>query len=235
MIPSFTTTIAAMKYTGYRMTDKRPPWIRSGGRHAGLWLFPCRVTMFFTCMVIFLAGPSIVFAERVKPLNPDCKACPTVISYEGIEAKTILGIDSLRFLTKLKNREAYEKTIKIDLDGNKPVGSETDPDEGYELLVFSYKHLVAINSLQDTSVIKIETDFQNLHPAETSDKWMPEIQLMPSNRDALKKKDDLATAWKKMNASKLYQVINREGASHDKWNDNLTKFILQVLEAVDGK
>lgn len=186
------------------------------------------------CLLLLLVYPAGVFAEKVKPLNPDCDVCPTAICYEGNEARELLGMDGMRLLLKLKSENLDQKTNKIDLDGKKPIGLEKDPDEGYELLVFSYKHLVAINSLQDTSTIKIETDFQNLKPGDDSNTWMPEIQLMPPNSDAIQKTDDLETAWKKMKASRLYIVVNHNSNDHKVWKENLSKTIRKVLEAVTG-
>ena len=34
---------------------------------------------------------TFAFAESVKSLYPDCEVCPVVISYDGDEARNILG------------------------------------------------------------------------------------------------------------------------------------------------
>jgi hypothetical protein len=42
-----------------------------------------------------------VCAESVKPLNPDCVVCPVVISYDGSEAKKILGDNAAQQILNL--------------------------------------------------------------------------------------------------------------------------------------
>lgn len=189
-----------------------------------------------TLLVLLLIFVKTVdgFAEKVKPLNPDCEVCPVVISYEGSEAKDILGLEGARWLFKMKRQDTDQKVSKIDIDGIKPVGRENDPDQGYELLVFSSKHLIGINSIQDSSGIKIKTDYKHLDSTGAASAWKPEIQLMPTNSAAIEKDDDLAFAWEKMKASKLYSAINRGGASDEKWEEKLSQFVLHVLDTING-
>jgi hypothetical protein len=186
-----------------------------------LWL----VISFLALFIIF---PLNVFAERVKPLNPDCDVCPVVICYDGDEAKGILGKAGIQLLLKLK--EIEKKTIKIDLDGLKKIGSEKDSDEGYELLVFGYKHLISINSIRYGAVIKIRTDYRNLNSEGVSNSWTPEIHLKPDNNIQIEKDDDLETAWNKFKKSPLYHSINNNSMDHSGWTDNLRKMVLHVLE-----
>ena len=84
-----------------------------------------------------------------------------------------MGFEGKRWLLKLKNRDTSQKTHKIDLDGVKAVGTENDPNQGYELLCISYKHSVVVNSLQDSSSIKINTDYKRLDSAGgASNAWI---------------------------------------------------------------
>ncbi|MDX9786052.1 MAG: hypothetical protein RBT11_04735 [Desulfobacterales bacterium] len=181
-------------------------------------------------VVLLIIFPESLFAERVKPLNPDCDVCPVVICYEGEEAKRILGKEAVNLLLKLTNLE--QKTNKIDLDGVKNTGSETDSDEGYELLVFSYNHLISINSIFDKAVIQIKTDPRSLSPEGISTAWSPEIHLRPPGFVVIDKTDDLETAWHKVKEGSLYQYINKDGAPHHMFKDNLGKMILYVLKTV---
>ena len=174
----------------------------------------------------------MISAEVVKPLNPDCDVCPVVISYGKDETKKILGTKGMHLLSLLKKIDS--KTSKIDLDGLKKPGSEKDSDEGYELLVFSYKHLVAINSIKDKTTIKIKTDFKNLRPDNISSTWAPEIQLTPPQFSQIEKNDDLETAWEKIKIGMLYQYINNYSMDHNTWTENLRKTLIFVLDEVTG-
>lgn len=179
-------------------------------------------------LVTLIFFPEIIFAERVKPLNPDCDVCPVVICYEGEEARRILG--GLNSVVKLSALE--EKTSKIDLDGVRKTGSEKDADEGYELLVFSYKHLISINSIHDGAVIQIKTDHQNLSPKGSLDTWAPEIHLRPPDFARINKTDSLDAAWNKFKEGSLYSYVNRNNTDHGVFTDNLRKMILYVLDSV---
>lgn len=173
-----------------------------------------RVIVLFL-MFIF---PALSFAENVKPLNPECAVCPVVISYEGDEARKILGQEGIKLLLKLK--EIDQKTSKIDLDGVRKNGSEFGSDEGYELLVIAYKHKVVINSIQDKSSLTVLTDHEK-----------HEIRL--KNDDIrIGKDDDLEMAWAKVKTGKLYEHINGMGMAD--WNENLSKIIYVALKAVIG-
>jgi hypothetical protein len=181
-------------------------------------------------LILLIVFPGGILAEKVKPLNPDCDVCPVVISYEGEEARGILGKEGVALLLKLSTIK--EKTSKIDLDGVKKTGSERDGNEGYELLVFSYKHMISINSIRDGAVVKIQTDFQNLNSGGGANSWAPEIYLTPPSFAAIQKDDDLKTAWDKVKNSTLYEYINTSNANGPVFKDNLRKMILYVLEAV---
>ncbi|MBU0993434.1 MAG: hypothetical protein KJ737_13145 [Proteobacteria bacterium] len=184
-----------------------------------LWIF------FFLLML-----PFIGYAEKVKPLNPDCEVCPVVISYEGDEAKNILGPDVMNQIKRLEKIE--QKTIKIDLNGIKKVGSDKDADEEYELIVNVNRNSIAINSIRDSSTIKIKTDYSNLAMnAWTIDKWNPEIQLSPSI--SLHKTDDLELAWDNMKASRIYGYVNNS-IDHREWNNKIREFIINILTLVSG-
>lgn len=182
--------------------------------------------IFFLVTLIFFPGE--IFAERVKPLNPDCDVCPVVICYEGEEARRILGgVYSLMKLSALE-----EKTSKIDLDGVRKTGSEKDADEGYELLVFSYKHLISINSIHDKAVIQIKTDHQNLSPKGNLDTWAPEIHLRPPAFAQINKTDSLDAAWDKFKEGSLYSYVNRNNTDHGVFADNLRNMFFFILESV---
>ncbi|MBU0993375.1 MAG: hypothetical protein KJ737_12850 [Proteobacteria bacterium] len=181
---------------------------------------------FIWLLFFLLMTPFVSLAEKVKPLNPDCDVCPVVISYEGDEAKSILGPDVMNQIRRLEKIE--QKTIKIDLDGIKKVGSEKDADEEYELIVNVNRNSIAINSIQDSSTIKIKTDYNNLAMnAWNIDKWNPEIQLLPSM--GLHKTDDIELAWGNMKASRMYGYVNNS-IDHREWNNKMKKFIINVLE-----
>lgn len=169
------------------------------------------------------------FAERVKPLNPDCETCPVVISYEGDEARSILGKDGMSLIMKLDRVE--KKTRKIDLDGVKAIGTEKDSDEDYELLVIVHKDSITINSIQDLSSIKIITDFDESELHRNMNKWNPEIQLLLSRANGIRKTDNLDSAWEKMKDSSIYGHVNNS-KDPTEWNNNFRKFVLNVLEAV---
>ncbi len=190
--------------------------------------FELRLAAFFLMLFIILSTNA--FAEKVKLLNPDCDVCPVVICYDGDEAKSILGKAGIQFLLKLKDID--QKTIKIDLDGLQKIGSENDSDQGYELSVRSYKHLISIRSIRDGALIKIKTDYKNLSAEGALNVWSPEIQLKPRTHAQIEKEDDLETAWIKIKESRLYQYINNNSENHSLWNKNLSKMILYVLEAV---
>lgn len=185
---------------------------------------------FFYLICLVFAVPAVLLAERVKPLNPDCAVCPVVISYEGEEAKKLLGSDGTALLMRLANID-HNKTIKIDMDGIKSPGSESDSDNGYELLVFVYPHLIAINCIQDESSIKISTDHKQLN-AKALDNWSPEIHLKAAEIK-IEKDDDLEIAWEKIKISRLYKYISNMGKAS--WDENLSDTIHMVLKAAVEK
>ena len=184
------------------------------------------------CILISFSSLFIVtafaFAEKVKPLNPDCEVCPVAISYDGDEARNLLGKDGMSQIMKLDKIE--KKTRKIDLDGTKMIGTEKDRDDDYELKVIIYKHLIVINSLQDGSSIKIKTDLNKSELHRDMNKWNPEIQLMSSGGNEIRKTDNLDLAWEKMKDSSIYGYANNS-IDHRKWNNNFREFVLNVLEA----
>lgn len=180
--------------------------------------------MCFCLLCIVLFSPTVLSAEIVKPLNPDCAICPVVISFEGKEAKKLLGNGGKALILKLSNIE--NKTFKIDMDGVRKPGSEIDSNKGYELLVSVYPDFIAINCIQDESSIKIETDHKQLK-AGTSDSWSPEIQL-GSAEAKIQKDDDLEIAWEKVKMGKLYQYISSMGKAE--LNENMSVFIHKVLK-----
>ena len=188
-------------------------------------LLKCFIISFSSMFIV----TALAFAERVKPLNPDCETCPLVISYDGDEARNLLGKDGMSQIMKLEKIE--KKRRKIDLDGLKVIGTEKDSDEGYELLVIVYKHLIVINSLQDGSSIKIRTDFSEPELHRDMNQWNPEIQLLLSGVNEIKETDNLALAWEKMKDSCIYGHVNNS-IDHRKWNKNFRAFVLNVLEAV---
>lgn len=181
-------------------------------------------------LVMLIVFAERVLAEKVKPLNPDCDVCPVVISYDGEEARGILGKEGIRLLLKLATIE--QKTSKIDLDGVRKTGSERDGDEGYELLVLSYKHMISINSIKDGAVIKIQTDVQHITPGGVTGAWAPEIYLTPPQYAEIEKNDTLGMAWDKVKDGSLYGYINKFSADGPVFKDNLSKMILYVLKAV---
>ncbi len=172
--------------------------------------------------------PFAVYAERVKPLNPDCAVCRVVISYEGSEAKEILGTEGQSLILELE-AISPKKTIKIDLDGKKKPGSEKSKDQDYELLVFIYPHLIAINAIKDSSTLKIKTDFQSLKSYKNRNKWNPEIQISTPTGLEISRSDSLDTAWLKCNAGMIYEYVNGN-SDHEEWNDNFRTFILNILK-----
>ncbi len=179
----------------------------------------------FTCLFLLLSCPHFAAAEKVKPLNPDCDVCPVVISYDSEESRNLIGETGKNLISKLTNIK--EKTVKIDLDGIKKTGSEKDGDDGYELVIFVYQHMVAINAVRDGSSIKLKTGFNHLITHQALDQWNPEIQLTPSDAHAIERSDPLALAWAKMRKSRMYDFINSSG---DKWEQNLGQFLLMVLD-----
>lgn len=193
-----------------------------------MFRFELRLAAFFLMLFIILSANA--FAEKVKPLNPDCDVCPVVICYDGDEAKRILGKAGIQFLLKLK--DIGQKTIKIDLDGLQKIGSENDSDQGYELTVYGYKHLIAINSIRGGGTIKIKTDYKNISAEGASNAWAPEIHLTPRTYNQIEKEDDLEIAWEKFKESRLYQYINNNSESHSLWNKKLSKMVLYILEAI---
>ncbi len=185
------------------------------------------------CFLIFFSSMFIVttfaLAERVKPINPGCESCPVAISYDGDEARNILGKDGMSLIMKLDKNE--KKKRKIDLEGVKAIGTEKDSDDGYELLVIVGKDAIAINSIQDLSSIKIKTDFDDSELHRDLNKWNPEIQLLLSRSHGIRKTDNLDSAWEKMKDSNIYRHVNNS-IDDTNWNNNLRKFILNVLKAV---
>lgn len=171
-----------------------------------------------------------LLAEKVKPLNPDCDVCPVVIGYDGEEARDILGKEGIGLLLKLTWFE--QKTSKIDLDGVRKTGSEREGDEGYELLVLSYKHMISINSIKDGAVIKIQTDVQHLTPGGVTGAWAPEIYLTPPRYAEIEKNDTLDMAWDKVKTGSMYEYINKHNADGPVFKENLRKMILYVLQVV---
>ncbi len=188
------------------------------------------VQSYCKCLTIILSFifiiPYSVFAEKVKPLNPDCDVCPVVIAYEGDEAKNILGEKIKQQILKLSKMQ--KKVLKIDLDGIKPVGSEHDNNKGYELIVYTYPHLISISTVQDSSNIKIQTDYQSLKSNMDINKWSPKIELMPSNDLAIDREDSLETAWSKMRLSIIYSYINNN-IDHRKWDNAFKKFLGNII------
>ena len=91
------------------------------------------------------------------------------------------------------------------------------------------QHLIAINSIQGSSGIKIKTDYKTLKLYGDIKKWAPAIELMPSSSHEINKTDNLKIAWSKMKVSHLYGYIN-DDMDHRKWNNNFKKFIMNVLE-----
>ena len=124
-------------------------------------------------------------------------------------------------------------TRKIDLDGHKGIGTEKDSDDDYELLVFVYKDKIAINSIQDGSSINIKTDLNEAESHRDINKWNPEVQLILSREYEIKKSDTLDLAWEKVKGSSIYEYANNS-LDHRKWNNNLSTFLSQVLEAAIG-
>jgi hypothetical protein len=179
--------------------------------------------------VLLFVFPGSVLGEKVKPLNPDCDVCPVVICYDGEEAKGILGKEGAKLLLKLSTIQ--KKISKIDLDGVKKPGSENEDNEGYELLVFIYPNMIAINFISDSSAIKIQTDSKNLAPDGVTRAWAPEIYLSP-HYAPIKKDDDIKTAWGKVKESSLYQYVNNNKKEDRIFNNNLRELILHVLKAV---
>ena len=190
---------------------------------------------FSKCILISFISIFIVtthtFAEKVKPLNPDCDSCPVAISYDGDEARNILGKDGMSQIMKIDNKK--KKTRKIDLDGIKRIGTEKDSDNGYELLVFVRKKSIVINFLEDLSAIKIITDLNGLELHRDVNKWNPEIQLLLSRANEIKKTDNLDSAWKKVKDSSMYKYTNNS-IDHRKWNSNFSRFLSNVLETAIG-
>lgn len=181
----------------------------------------------FVCLFSLINSPLYAATEKVKPLNPNCDVCPVVISYNHAETRNILGKTGKDKILKLRAIE--EKTVKIDLDGLKKIGSENDSDYGYELLVFVYQHMIAINSIPDGSSIKLKTDFNDLIRHQNMDQWNPEIQLSPSNRYEIEKSDTLDAAWSKMKKSRMYDFINNS-IDQEHWERNLGKFLMMILD-----
>ncbi len=179
-------------------------------------------------LFLFSIQPFAVYAERVKPLNPDCAACLVVISYEGSEAKEILGTEGQSLIQKLEAISS-KKSIKIDLDGKKKPGSGESKDQDYELLVFIYPHLIAINAIKDSSTLKIKTDLNSLKLYKDLNKWNPEIQIIPPNGLEISQSDSLDIAWLKCNASMIYEYVNGN-SDHEEWNENFRAFILNILK-----
>ncbi|WP_321491872.1 hypothetical protein [uncultured Desulfobacter sp.] len=124
-------------------------------------------------------------------------------------------------------KDIKEKTLKIDMDGVKNTGSDKDEDDGYELLIFVYQHMIAINSIPDGSSIKLKTGFKNLIKDQNINPWNPEIELSPSNEHNIEKTDQLDVAWSKMRQSSMYNFIN---SGEKTWGQNLGKFLLMVLD-----
>ena len=179
----------------------------------------------FTCLLLLLSCPNFATAEKVRPLNPACDVCPVAISYDSMETRKILGETGKNLILKLKNIK--KKTVKIDLDGIKKTGSEKDDDEGYELLIFVYQHMMVINAVGDGSSIKLKTGFDHLMTYQTLGQWDPEILLTPSNAHAIERSDPLALAWSKMRNCRMYNYINSKG---DHREQNLGQFLLMVLD-----
>ena len=184
---------------------------------------------FFCLICLVFAVPTVLLAERVKPLNPDCAVCPVVISYEGEEAKKLLGKEGEVLLKELSN--IGEKTIKIDMDGIRKPGSESDSDDGYEFLVFVHPNLIVINCIQDNSSLQIKTDYTKLIP-EDSAGWPTEIHIR-SAEPSIEKDDDLEIAWEKVKISRLYEDIKNFGKAT--WDENLSLVIRYVLKTATGK
>ena len=184
--------------------------------------------LFISFFSLFIVTSS-AFAERVKPLNPDCETCPVAISYEGDEARNILGKDGMSLIMQLGKIE--KKIRKIDLEGDKTIGTEKDSDDGYELLVIVSKDTIAINSIQDLSCIKIKTDFDDSELQRDINKWNPEIQLLLSRAYGIRETDNLDSAWEKMKQSDIYWHVDNS-MDDTEWNNNFRNFILNVLEAV---
>lgn len=181
--------------------------------------------LFFAILLL----PFQAAAETVKPLNPDCDACPVVVSYGGDEAKEILGPGGQSLMLELDTLPR-KKSIKIDLDGSVKPGPEASNDPNYDLLVFLYPHLIVINSIKDGSSIKIVTDFQNLKVFKTPDKWHPELQITSANEIEISQSDSLALAWMKVGSSTIYEHVNGT-LDHAEWNNNFRKFLLNVLKS----
>ncbi len=176
-----------------------------------------------------LLQPSWAYAERVKVLNPKCDVCPVVIAYEGSEAVNLIGEKGRKELLSIVNTK--QKTTKLDFDGLKRVGSERDSDKGYELVVYSSRYSITINSIQDQSSIKITADYNRLKVKKDKTKWAPEIHLKPSIHLDIMKDDNIEAAWNIMKGTKIYKLINNN-KGHEKWHDNFKKMILYVLEEI---
>ncbi|MBI9092072.1 MAG: hypothetical protein JEZ12_22900 [Desulfobacterium sp.] len=179
-------------------------------------------------LFLLFIQPFAVYAERVKPLNPDCAACLVVISYEGSEAKEVVGTEGQSLILKL-DAISSPKSIKIDLDGKKKPGPGDSNDPDYELLVYIYPHLIAINAIKDSSTLSIKTDIKSLKSFKDQNKWNPEIQIATSQGLDISRSDTLDIAWLKCNASMIYEYVNGN-SDHKEWNGNFRTFIIDILK-----
>lgn len=181
-------------------------------------------TILFCIILFFVMSP--VHAETVRPLNPDCEECPVVISYSSEETRTILGNEGQALLMDLET-VFPKKSLKIDIDGKKEPGTEESTDNDYELLVFFYPRIIVMTSTQDSSSIKLNTDYATLK--QKKGKWNPELELMATEEHEITSRDTLPIAWIKISNSRIYEYINRN-KDEKNWNENLQGFVLNILK-----
>lgn len=171
-------------------------------------------------------------AETIGNYN-DCDACPGQIHYGPEEARKILGTKGLELLRKM---DRSNKRVLIDLDGvlkntlaPKP---KIGPDSGYEILVNTSPDFIYIESVIDDSFIQILPDDNNAQTFGRLENWFPQIFLQAALRNRIDLKDIPEVAWKKMEASEIYQWVFRE--KEKSVEDQLSEKIRFVFEALSN-
>jgi hypothetical protein len=178
----------------------------------------------FIALILTIGIFSVGHAVDIQN-DGNCDVCPGAIHYGPGETKDILGQDGFRLILALRENTAK---VKIDLDGVMRVGTQKDPDSGYEMVIWGYQPMY-IKSLIDGSTILIATDAVQTQTVGGFKHWRPELFIFNTKTDAIELKDAMGTAWEKLEQSQIFKwVTSGKGAAA--WAPNLPKKLTEVLE-----